>query len=298
MSRPLLRLGHSPDPDDAFMWWPLFEIDGTPPRLPSDRFRFEPVRDDIEALNARATTGDLEITAVSCAQYPRVRETYALTACGASVGEGYGPRLVARRPLAPADLHDPSLVVAVPGERTTAFAALSLLLGPGRFRHEAVAFDRIVDEIRSGRFEAGVVIHEGQLTFEDAGLHLVADLGAWWTGRTGLPLPLGANAVRRDLDDRHGPGTLAALAALLRRSIEYALEHRRESIDFALGFARGLDVALADRFVDLYVNRWTLDFGPTGHRALQRFLDEAHAAGLGPDPGRIDFIDAPAVERR
>lgn len=288
--RPILRLGHSPDPDDAFMWWPLFELDGAPPRLDTGRFRYEPVQQDIESLNERAERAELEITAASCAQYPRISDRYVMTACGSSLGEGYGPKLVARAALAVQDLRRPDVVVAVPGERTSAFAATSLLLGPGSFRHEVVDFDRIIECVASGMYDAGLVIHEGQLTYEEAGLHLVEDVGRWWTSQHGLPLPLGINLLRRDLEDRHGSGTLQEVARMLLESVRHALEHREESLRYALQFARGLDREAADEFVGLYVNRWTIDFGADGLKAVRVFLGAVAAAGLVADPGPIDFV--------
>jgi 1,4-dihydroxy-6-naphthoate synthase len=295
--RPVLRIGHSPDPDDAFMWWPLLAgADGASP-LDTGRFRYESVVADIEALNHRSEVGDLEITAMSCAQYPRVQERYALTACGASLGEGYGPKLVAGAPTTAEALTSPGgaasevgPVVAVPGRRTSAFGLASLRLGPGAFRHAEVGFDEIIAAVADGTYDAGVVIHEGQLTYEEAGLHLVEDLGAWWWGRHGLPVPLGVNAVRRDLDDAFGPGTATEVTAMLRRSLDHALAHREEAIRHALVFARGMGADVADSFVSLYVNRWTLDFGPTGREAVRVFLDALHDAGLAPPPAALDVV--------
>ncbi|NNM26079.1 MAG: ABC transporter substrate-binding protein, partial [Phycisphaerales bacterium] len=186
----LLRLGHSPDPDDAFMWWPLTAADG--PFIDPGPYRFEAVLDDIESLNARAESGELEITALSCAQTPRVQDRYVLTSCGASVGDGYGPKLVARRPMTLEEVGQ--VTIAVPGERTSAFGGLCLMLGRNAFRYEVVPFDQIIDVVAEGRCEAGLVIHEGQLTFADAGLHLIEDLGVWWRRRSGQLLPLGVNA--------------------------------------------------------------------------------------------------------
>jgi 1,4-dihydroxy-6-naphthoate synthase len=292
--RPVLRLGHSPDPDDAFMWWPLLEQGGEPPRLDTGRFRFQAVPQDIEALNLLSDRAELEITAMSCAQYPHVKDRYALTSCGASMGEGYGPKLVAGRPMTLDDLRSPDTVLAIPGERTSAFGVVSLLLGAGSFRHEVVAFDQIIPAVAAGRFPAGLVIHEGQLTYAASGLHLIEDLGAWWSRRHGLPLPLGVNAIRRDLAERHGAGTLGQITALLRRSVEYALSHRAESIAYAMGFARGVEARLADEFVRMYVNRWTIQFGPTGQTAVKAFLAALQGAGLTPEAGEVDFV-APAA---
>jgi 1,4-dihydroxy-6-naphthoate synthase len=292
---PLLHLGHSPDPDDAFMWWPLLELDGRPPRLDTGRFRIEAVAQDIEALNQRSEAGDLEITAMSCAQYSYVKDRYALTACGASLGDAFGPKLVARRPMEVEELKAPDTVTAVPGRRTSAFAVAGLLLGGDGFRHKVIPFDEIIPRVAEGEFDAGLIIHEGQLTYGEAGLHLIADLGAWWSRRHDLPLPLGVNAIRRDLADRFGSGTPGEVTALLRRSVEYALAHRAESLAYALGFAPGLAAEVVDEFVGLYVNQWTLDFGSTGRRAVQTLLDSLHEAGLAPDPGSVDFVAPSAI---
>jgi 1,4-dihydroxy-6-naphthoate synthase len=277
-----LRIGYSADPDDAFMWWPLFGDGGRGPRIDTGRFTFEPALDDIQALNERAERGELEITAMSCAQYPFVCDRYALTACGASMGEGYGPKLVATRPMSLEALRGAS--IAVPGERTSAFAALCLMLGRRSFQPMFVAFDQIVERITAGDCDAGVVIHEGQLTFGDAGLHLIADLGAWWSEREGLPLPLGVNAVQRNL----GSAAIAEISGILLRSVEYALAHREESIAHALKHARGMEAGLADRYVAMYVNRWTLDFGAQGREAVRRFLAQCADAGLTP---RVDEVE-------
>jgi 1,4-dihydroxy-6-naphthoate synthase len=293
-----VRLAHSPDPDDAFMWWPLFGIDGQEPALKTGRFRFTQVTSDIESLNQRAIAAsqrrdndDLEITAISCATYPLVKDRYALTACGSSMGDAYGPKIVARAPhLSPDELKKPATTIAVPGERTTAFAAMSMLLGRGTFRHAVIPFKEIIDRVASGEFAAGLIIHEGQLTFESSGLHQVLDLGAWWMSRFNLPLPLGVNAIRRDLDALHGKGTLHEIATLLRTSVEYALAHRDESVQYALRFARDMTSQLADEFIRLYVNTWTLDFGDRGREAVRTFLRETNKAGLTPDAGEIDFV--------
>ena len=295
-SRPLLRLGHSPDPDDAFMWFPLTG-EGTPdgrPLIDTGRFRFETVQQDIETLNRRSLTGDLDITAVSVAQYPWIAERYAFTSCGSSMGDGYGPKVVAREPRPVEWLRSLEVRLAIPGRRTSAFLATAMMLGRPPANAVEAPFDEIIDRVASGGFDAGVVIHEGQLTFEARGLSLVADLGAWWTGKTKLPLPLGGNVIRRDLEERYGPGTLREVTATLLRSVRYAIEHRAEAIDYALRFARGLDRALADRFVAMYVNKHTLDFGPTGREAVRRFLAEAADANLVPRPAVIDFIDPAA----
>lgn len=289
--RPILRLAHSPDPDDAFMWWPLFELGGKPAALDTGRFRYEPVLSDIESLNQRAVSaGDLEITAMSCAQYPHVSRRYAITACGSSMGTDYGPKLVARQPMTLEQLRKANAHVAIPGERTSAFAVLTMMLGRGNFRHKAIEFKRIIEAVAGGEFDVGLVIHEGQLTFGDAGLHLIDDVGRWWSQQEGLPMPLGINCVRTDLDSMYGQGTLAEIAAKLLESVRYALEHREASIAYAMQYARDMTSDLADQFVALYVNDWTLDFGDVGRLAVQRFLQRCHEAGLTPDVGEVDFV--------
>lgn len=287
MATQTLTLAHSPDPDDAFMWWPLFEG-----LVKDPGFAFEQIAADIETLNRRSA-GDasqlLDITAMSCANAPLVRDRYLVTACGASVGDGYGPKLVASAPVTVDALRERHSVIAVPGLRTTACMALTIMIGKGRFEAVERDFETIEACVASGEVDAGVVIHEGQLTFERNGLVLVEDLGRWWRERTELPLPLGVNAVRRDLDERLGTGSLARVLALLDRSVHYAIEHRDESLTRALAFARGLDRPTADRFVHLYVNRWTLDMGERGRAAVARLVSDAVAAGLLPAGATVDF---------
>lgn len=286
-----LRLGHSPDPDDAFMWFPLadFEVHGQryTPRIDTGRFRFVHVLEDIQSLNERSARGELEITALSIHQYPFVADRYALTSCGSSMGDNYGPMVVApaKKKLGIDDLR--RVRIAVPGVRTTAFLTLSLLLGKGSFTYEVVPFDRIIEEVAAGRFDAGLIIHEGQLTFEKSGLACVVDLGKWFTQKNNLPLPLGGNAIRRDL----GPAVMHEVCTILLRSIQYALEHREESVRFALNYARDMGADLADRFVGMYVNQWTLDYGPRGRQAVNTLLRQATAAGITPDVGEVDFVE-------
>lgn len=282
----LIRLAHSPDPDDAFMFYGLSSGGVNP-----GPYHFEHILEDIQTLNERALRGAYEVSAVSIHAYPYVADRYALTACGSSMGDGYGPLVVAREPLTIGDLR--GRTIAVPGRRTTAFLALQLLLGREApagettpFRGEVVMFDQIPDAVRSGRFDAGLIIHEGQLTYEKSGLHLVVDLGKWWLEKTALPLPLGGNVIRRDLGAAH----CREIARIMRASIAYSLAHRDEAVSYALRFGRGLDLALADRFVGMYVNQWTLDYGPRGREAVQRVLAEGARAGLVPDIGPIDFL--------
>lgn len=274
-----IHLAHSPDPDDAFMFYGLAcgAVDPGP-------YRFEHILEDIQTLNDRAARGEYELTAISIHAYPYVRDKYALTSCGASMGDGYGPIVVSSRPMSTADLA--GRTIAIPGRTTTAYLVLQLLLGKDAFNPRVVRFDDIPDQVATGRVDAGLLIHEGQLTYGRHGLHRVVDLGVWWQGRTGLPLPLGGNAVHRDL----GPQTCRDLVRIVRDSIQYGLAHREEAVRHALRFGRGLDLPLAERFVGMYVNQWTLDYGPRGREAVQRLLREGAAAGLVPDPGEIDFV--------
>lgn len=276
----LIRLAHSPDPDDAFMFYGLASgaVDSGP-------YQFEHILEDIQTLNERAMRGDYEVTAISIHAYAHVRDKYALTSCGSSMGDDYGPMVVAKRPMSVEELR--GRTIAVPGLMTTAFLTLQLLLGRGGFKHKVVVFDRILDEVASGGSEAGLIIHEGQLTFEKQGLHLVVDLGKWWLARTGLPLPLGGNAIRRDL----GAAACKQITRIIRDSIQYGLDHREEAVKYALQFGRGLDNALADRFVGMYVNKWTLDYGQRGREAVRRLLGDATRAGLTPESGEIDFVE-------
>ena len=276
----VVRIGHSPDPDDAFMFYGIVAE-----KVDTRGYRIEQVLEDIESLNRRALAGELEVSAVSVHAYASLADRYALMSCGASMGDGYGPLVVARAPLSPGDLA--SALIAVPGTLTSAFLALRLYLGRA-FRHTVVPFDRILDVVAAGQADAGLVIHEGQLTYREQKLHPVVDLGVWWGERTGgLPLPLGANAVRRDL----GARACGDLTAVLRDSIDFSLEHREAALAYALDFGRGLDVPLADRFVGMYVNDLTRDLGPRGRAAVRRFLEEGAAAGAIPSVPVLDFVE-------
>ena len=247
-------------------------------------YEFEHVLADIQTLNERAQRGEYEVTAISIHAYPHVRDRYILTSCGSSMGDNYGPLVVSREPLSVADLV--GRTIAVPGRMTTAFLTLQLVLGKDAFTPRVVMFDQVPDEVARGRVDAGLLIHEGQLTYRKHGLHLVLDLGVWWHERTGLPLPLGGNALRRDLGAEH----CRAIAGIVRASIQYGLDHRDAAVKHALPFGRGLDQPLADRVVGMYVNAWTLDYGERGRAAVQRLLGEGAAAGLVSDPGTIDFL--------
>lgn len=273
----LIRLGHSPDPDDAFMFWALAEG-----RLDTRGFDFEHVLRDIQTLNTWALDGKLEVSAISLHAYPFVQERYLLLPHGASMGSGYGPVLVARERLGLEELR--RIEIAVPGTMTTAFLVLRMALGT--FRYREVPFDRILDEVQEGRADAGLLIHEGQLTYETQGLAKCLDLGEWWLLETGLPLPLGVNVARRDL----GEERLHDVSEVLRESIEQGLANRPEAMRYALRFGRGLDTELADRFVGMYVNEFTCDYGDEGRQAVRELLARAEAAGAFDDPVRVEFV--------
>jgi len=248
------------------------------------RWRFEHVLQDIQTLNQRALRGELEITAISIHAYPYVADKYALTNCGSSMGDGYGPMVVTREPMTIDSLKGKR--IAIPGEMTTAFLALNLLLGKGTFEHEVVMFDRILEHVAGGRADAGLIIHEGQLTYDSHQLHCVVDLGAWWKEQTGYPLPLGGNTIRRDL----GEADMREVAGILKNSIQYSLDHRAEAVTYALNYGRDLNRDLADEFVGMYVNDWTLDYGDAGRAAVRELLKRGHRADLIPDAGTIDFV--------
>lgn len=278
MDQRTIRVGHSPDSDDAFMFYAL-----TAGRIDTGNRRYVHVLEDIESLNQRAMKGELEVSAISIHAYAYVADKYALMSCGCSMGDRYGPLVVARQPYELDELHEKT--IAVPGTMTTAFLTLRLLLRSS-FAYEHVPFDRILDVVRSGEVDAGLVIHEGQLTYEQVGLHKVIDLGEWWYEQTGLPLPLGGNVVRRDLGDE----LMRTITEDVRRSIQYALDHRDEALEYALRFARGLDRSQADDFVGRYVNQWTVDYGERGRLAVRRLLEEAHRAGIIPVPVDVQFV--------
>jgi len=279
-----IRVGHSPDPDDAFMFYALAKG-----KIDTGPYRFTHELVDIETLNRRALQGELELTAISLHAYAYLSDRYILCSCGASMGDRYGPMVVARRPMAIDALA--GATIAVPGLRTTAFLALRLCLGV-EFNHVLVPFDKILDAVAAGQFEgrpvdAGLIIHEGQLTYADQQLQLIVDTGQWWFDRTGLPLPLGANGIRKDL----GPQVIRDVHRLLRQSIAYGLEHRDEALGYAMSYGRGLDRAKADQFVEMYVTHWTMDFGPVGREAVARLLAEGHRAGAIPKLVVPEFVE-------
>lgn len=260
------------------MYWAL-----TTDLVDTRGFEFEQVLADIQTLNQWARAGRLEVTALSLAAYPFVQEDYALLPHGASIGAGYGPIVVAREPFDVDAIRD--LEIVVPGAMTTAFLVLRLVLG--EFRYRELPFEEIPDEVASGRADVGLLIHEGQLTFSDLGLHKVLDLGDWWLLETGLPLPLGVNAVRRDV----GEARLGSLSDVLRDAIRCGLDNRADALEYALQFGRGIDAAVADRFIEMYVNDLTEDYGDEGRMAVSELLRRGEAIGAFPQPVTIDFVD-------
>ena len=283
MEKKLLRLGHSPDPDDAFMFYGLAKN-----LLDTGPYQFEHVLQDIQTLNQRARKAELEITAISIHAYPYVADKYALTSCGSSMGDKYGPMVITREPTKIADLKGKT--IAIPGELTTAFLTLQLCLGKAgeAFKPIPVHFDQIPKFVKDGKADAGLIIHEGQLTYRQLGLNLVVDLGAWWYEQTGLPLPLGGNCIRKDL----GKTVCQEVTNIIKRSIQFSLDHRKEAVEYSLQFGRDLDRKLADQFVGMYVNDWTLDYGPRGREAISTLLNRGTDAGLVPATGPIEFVTA------
>jgi 1,4-dihydroxy-6-naphthoate synthase len=280
----LIRVGHSPDPDDAFMFYALAKD-----CFDTGKFRFTHELVDIETLNRRAFSGELELTALSLHAYAYLADKYMLCTCGASMGDGYGPMVITCEPRDVASLKGQT--IAVPGTLTTAFLALKLCIG-NDFEHVVVPFDEILNVTERGEFQgkkidAGLCIHEGQLTYGDQNLHLIVDLGQWWMQETGLPLPLGANGIRKDL----GMDDIREVNRLLKQSIAYGLEHRGKALDYAQGYGRGLDRAKADKFVGMYVNDWTLDFGPRGRAAVKELLKRGYEAGVIPQLVEPEFVD-------
>lgn len=275
----VIHVGHSPDPDDAFMFYALAHD-----KIDTGGLVFKHQLQDIETLNRRCLKGELEVSAVSLHAYSYLLEQYALLPSGCSMGDRYGPMIVAREKMPIDQLK--GLKIAVPGTLTTAFLTLKLLLGD-QFEFEVIPFDQIIGVVAAGRYDAGLIIHEGQLTFQNQGLHLIVDLGVWWHQKTGLPLPLGGNVVRRDLGD----DLIRRISSLLKQSIRYSLDNRAAALDYALQYARDMDRATADKFVGMYVNDWTIDYGERGRTAVRRLLHEAHQAGIIPDPVRVEFVD-------
>jgi 1,4-dihydroxy-6-naphthoate synthase len=282
MAQRTLTLGHSPDPDDAFMFYGLAKE-----LIPTHGFRFEHILQDIQTLNERATRGELDISAISIHAYAYVSGQYALLPSGASMGDGYGPMLVSRQRFSKQEIRQKKF--AVPGTMTSAFLALQLWLGRSAkaFDHVVVPFDQIFQVVRSGQADVGLIIHEGQLTYQNEGLQVCEDLGVWW-GREndGLPLPLGGNVIHKRFD----AGTRKTVSDLLTASIRFSLDHRAEAVQHALQYARDMGRDLADKFVGMYVNHWTLDYGERGRESIRRFLGRAHRAGLIPHLPELEFV--------
>ena len=282
MTQQTLTLGHSPDPDDAFMFYALAKD-----LIPTDGYRFEHILQDIQTLNERATRGELDISAVSIHAYAYLSDQYILLPSGASMGDGYGPMLVASRAMDRAQVS--KCRIAVPGVMTSAFLALQLWMEKSarEIDYVVVPFDEIFAAVKSGKADVGLIIHEGQLTYQQEGLQVCADLGAWWkSSQDGLPLPLGGNVIHR----RFPPAVRKAVSDILTASIRYSLEHRTEAVNHALQYARDMGVELADRFVGMYVNHWTLDYGDPGRESIRRFLALGHQRGLIPQQPVLEFV--------
>jgi 1,4-dihydroxy-6-naphthoate synthase len=272
-----IKLAHSPDSDDAFMFYALATH-----KLATPGYKYTHILSDIQSLNEAALSETYDVTAVSFAAYPALRDKYVLLDCGASFGEGYGPIVVATHALKPQDLRGKR--IGVPGLKTSAY--LTLKLYQPDFEPVVIPFDKIIEAVRNNVVEAGLLIHEGQLFFPQMGLYRVIDLGIWWQESTSLPLPLGGNAVRRSL----GPDLGRQIAKTIRDSVSYALEHREEALNYAMQFARDMDAELADKFVGMYVNKWTLGYGEKGRKAVRELIERGTAAGLLPGPPQIEFL--------
>ena len=272
-----ISVAHSPDSDDAFMFYGLATN-----KVRVQHLKFSHTLCDIETLNRKALEGVYDVTAISFHAYPYIQDKYALLPSGGSVGDGYGPMIIATRPYSMTEAR--KLKIAVPGTMTTAYLALKLFAP--NVQTQVVPFDQIIPQVLEGKHEAGLIIHEGQLTYSKSGLHRVVDLGRWWHDMTGLPLPLGGNAIRREL----GAELIGKVSGALRDSIQYALDHRQEALEYALQFARDLDPQLADKFVGMYVNERTLDYGKDGREAVKRLLEKGHQAGIIPHEARVEFV--------
>ena len=275
-----IRIGHSPDSDDAFMFYALAKN-----LIPTEGVEVVHVIEDIESLNKRALNAELEVTAISIHAYAYVSQDYTLMPCGASIGDRYGPIVVSTVPTDPYKLSGKK--IAIPGEMTTAY--LTLQLFEPDFIPEVVPFDQILDHVKQGKADAGLIIHEGQLTYQSQGFHKIIDLGEWWHQETGLPLPLGANVIRRDL----GSEKIKKITLLLKKSIQYSLSHRQEGLEYAMVYARDMesDVTLADRFVGMYVNDYTLDYGPKGRAGVQELLKRGYQSGIITSSVDVDFVE-------
>jgi len=282
MPQTTLTLGHSPDPDDAFMFYALAKG-----LIPTQGFRFKHILQDIQTLNERATRGELDITAISLHAYAYVGDQYALLPSGASMGDGYGPMLVAKQRFSKADIARKK--IAVPGTMTSAFLALQLWLGKSakEFNYVVLPFDQIFKTVRSGQADVGLIIHEGQLTYQNEGLVVCEDLGVWWGKENdGLPLPLGGNVIHK----KFAPDVRKTVSGILTASIQFSLEHRAEAVQHASQYARDMGRDLADKFVGMYVNHWTLDYGERGRESIRRFLGQAFERGLIPHRQELEFV--------
>src|SRR4051812_45637793 len=273
-----ISVAHSPDSDDAFMFYGLATNKVRVPGL-----KFSHTLCDIETLNRKAMDGVYDVTAISFHAYPYLQDKYGLMTCGGSVGDGYGPMIVSMRSMSISEIKRTK--IAIPGTLTTAYLALKLF-APG-IETEVVPFDQIIPQILAGKYEAGLIIHEGQLTYSKSGLHRIVDMGKWWRDITGLPLPLGGNAIRREL----GSENIHNVSVALKCSIQYALDHREEALEYAMQFARDLDTASADKFVGMYVNERTVDYGSDGRESVRRLLDMGHKAGIIPNAAKVDWLE-------
>jgi 1,4-dihydroxy-6-naphthoate synthase len=290
-TREIFTLGHSPDPDDAFMFYAMAKS-----KIDLRGYQFEHRLEDIQTLNERARRGELHISAISIHAYAYVADKYALLPCGASMGDGYGP-LVIRKAIASGVQHPaPSqgndarellrnVMIAVPGKTTSAFLALQLFLGP--FKFTVVPFDKIFDAVETGRADAGLIIHEGQLTYAGSGFAKIVDLGEWWKNNTGLPLPLGGNVVRKDIS----PKVRRDISEIIRDSIDYGLTHRDEAVAHSLAYARDMNSQLASKFIGMYVNEFTRDYGDIGRKAISKFLGDGHDKGYLDTPIKVEFVE-------
>lgn len=274
-----ITLAHSPDSDDAFMFYGLATN-----KLDTHGLNFEHLLKDIQTLNEEAMRGTYDVTAISFHAYAYISDKYALLPHGASIGDNYGPIVVSREPATPEDI--PNLKIAIPGKLTSAFLALRIFNAD--FKYEVVAFDKIIDAVQNGTCDAGLLIHEGQLFYKSKGLHKVLDLGEWWHEKHGLPLPMGGNAIRRDLGDAR----IKEVSKLLRESIKYSLTHRGDALEYAMQFARDMDPKLADRFVAMWVNELTLDYTDRGREAVRLLLDEGYKKQIIPHPVAVEFVEA------
>jgi 5,8-dihydroxy-2-naphthoate synthase len=272
-----ITLGHSPDPDDAFMFYAL-----AADKIDTDGITFRHIIQDIETLNRRAMNSELDVTAVSIHAYAYVLDQYALLSSGASIGDNYGPLVISREPMSVDDLR--KTTIAVPGLMTTAYLALRLCLG--EVKTVVTPFDQIMDTVERGDVDAGLLIHEGQLTYAARGFNKVIDLGEWWMSETSLPLPLGGNAIKKSL----GPDLVEKISTLLRQSIEYGLENREPSVRHSMKYGRGMEESLTDKFVGMYVNDYTIDYGDKGREAVRLLLERGHQAGVIPRPVQLEFV--------